>query len=140
MADVGPGHVPRWTVPLLSAVALGLVGWTLFLTYTLPAHHVTDGWRLAWAGFDLGLAAAIGATAVGIVRAAPWLEGVAATATTLLCTDAWFDVVLSAPGGERLEAVVLAAVAELPLALVCFWIALNAERAVRTLRSARRRA
>jgi hypothetical protein len=128
--------VPRWTVPLLGAAAVGLVGWTLYLTYALPAHHVTHEWRLAWAGFDLALAAAIGLTALGIVLEAPWLEGAAATTTTLLVTDAWFDIVLSAPGRDRLEAIVLALVAELPLAAFCFWIALNAERAIRALKSA----
>jgi hypothetical protein len=132
----GSGLVPRWTVPLLAALAFGLIGWTLYLTYVLPAHHVTDEWWLAWAGFDLALAAAIGFTALGIVLEAPWLEAAAATTTTLLCTDAWFDIVLSAPGGERFEAIVLAAIAELPLALFCFWIALNAERAIKALKAA----
>jgi hypothetical protein len=56
--------------------------------------------------------------------------------TTLLCTDAWFEIVLSVPGHERLEAIVLAAVAALPLALFCFWIALNAERAITALKTA----
>jgi hypothetical protein len=55
----------------------------------------------------------------------------------LLVTDAWFDIVLAHGTGERLEAIALAAVAELPLALFCLWIALNAERAVRTLSSRR---
>jgi hypothetical protein len=130
----GSGVVPRWTVPFLVALAIGLVVWTLYLTYVLPAHHVTDEWRLAWAGFDLALAGAIGCTALGILLEAPWLEAAAATTTTLLCTDAWFDIVLSAPGRERLEALVLAGIAELPLAAFCFWIALNAERAIKALK------
>jgi hypothetical protein len=131
----GSGVVPRWTVPLLVALAAGLVPWTLYLTYALPAHHVTDEWRLAWAGFDLALAGAIGFTALGVVREAAWLEAAAATTATLLCTDAWFDVVLSASGGERLEAIVLAGVAELPIAAFCLWIAVNAERAIKALKA-----
>jgi hypothetical protein len=127
--------VPRWAALLLGGVALGLVPWTLYLSYALPAHHVTNHWRLAWAGFDLGLTTALVATAVGIIRAAPWLEGAAAVATTLLVTDAWFDILLSHGNGELLEAIGLAAAAELPLALFCLWIALNAERALRTLLS-----
>ena len=123
-------------MPLLAALAVGLVGWTLYLTYALPAHHVTNEWRLAWAGFDVVLAAAIGITALGVVLEAPWLEGAAAATTTLLCTDAWFDIVLSSPGNERLEAIVLACFAELPLAAFCFWIALNAERAIKAVKSA----
>jgi hypothetical protein len=43
--------------------------------------------------------------------------------------------VLSNGAGELFEAIALAFVAEIPLALFCLWIALNAERAVRTLGS-----
>jgi hypothetical protein len=114
-------------------IALGLVPWTLYLTYTLPAHHVTDDWRVAWAGFDLALAVSLIATAFGIVRASPWLDGAAMVATTLLGTDAWFDIVLAEPGNERIDAIILAVVGELPLALFCFWIVLNAERAIRNV-------
>jgi hypothetical protein len=130
----GSRVAPSWTVPVLTLIVVGLIVWTLYLTYVLPARHVTDEWRLAWAGFDLALAAAIAFTAIGIWREASWLEAAAATATTLLCTDAWFDIVLSAPGHERVEAVALAALAELPLAAFCFWIALNAERAIKALK------
>ena len=136
-AETQTNVVPRWTALLLGGIALALVPWTLYLTYALPAHHVTNHWSIAWAGFDLGLAGALVATAVGIVRAAPWLEGLAAIAGTLLVTDAWFDVLLSHGSGEFLEAIGLAAGAELPLAIFCFWVALNAERALRTLTSER---
>ena len=136
-AETQTNVVPRWAALLLAGVAVGLVPWTLYLSYSLPTHHVTNHWRIAWAGFDLGLTAALVATAIGVIRAAPWLEGAAAVATTLLITDAWFDVLLSHGNNELLEAVGLAAVAELPLALFCLWIALNAERALRTLTSER---
>lgn len=129
--------VPRWAAALLAAVAVGLVPWTLFLTYSLPTRHTTQDWQIAWAGFDIVLAIALVATAAGVVRGAPWLEAAAAVATTLLLADAWFDIVLADPGGERVEAIMLAAVAEIPLALFCLWIALNAERAVRAVSGAR---
>lgn len=130
-----PATVPRWASILLGGVALALVPWILYLTYALPQHHVTDHWRIAWAGFDVALAAALVSTAAGVARNARWLEGAAAVAATLLVTDAWFDIVLSQGGRELLEAIALAAVAELPLAVFCTWIALNAERAMRTLGS-----
>jgi hypothetical protein len=128
-----PRIAPRWAALLLGGVALALVPWTLYLTYALPAHHVTNHWRVAWAGFDIGLATALVTTAVGVALNAPWLEGAAAVATALLVTDAWFDIVLAQGNGERFEAILLGAVGELPLALFCLWIALNADRAVRTL-------
>src|SRR5206468_10945110 len=90
--------VPRWVALLLTAVAAGLVVWTLYLTYALPARHVTDHWRIAWAGFDIGLALALTATAVGVLREAQWVDATAAVAATLLITAAWFDTVLADAG------------------------------------------
>src|SRR4029450_3418830 len=98
----GLGVVPRWTVSFLIALAVGLVAWTLYLTYVLPAHHVTDEWRLAWAGFDLALATTIAFTALGIATEAPWLEAAAATTTHLLCTDPGVHSVLFAQRQRRL--------------------------------------
>jgi hypothetical protein len=125
--------VPRWAAVLLTILAVGLVPWTLYLTYTLPARHVTHDWNVAWAGFDVGITAALVATAIGVRIGAPWLEATAAVSAALLVTDAWFDIVLSGTGSERREAILFALVAELPVALFCLWIALNAERAVRAL-------
>ena len=50
----------------------------------------------------------------------------AATGAMLLC-DAWFDVVTSTPG-ERLEALLQAGFAEIPLALVCAFVVYDVER------------
>ena len=69
-------------------------------------------------------------TAFAAWRRSPWV-GVAAGATgTLLVTDAWFDVILSSGNDELRTALLLAAVAELPAAAVCFWIAYRTERFV----------
>jgi hypothetical protein len=66
----------------------------------------------------------------GVVRSGS-VEGLvalaAATGTMLVC-DAWFDVVTSSGGAERAEAVAEAAFAEIPLAAICAYIVLEAER------------
>jgi hypothetical protein len=131
--------VPRWVALLLTAITAGLVVWTLYLTYVLPARHVTDHWRVAWAGFDIGLAIALAATAMGVLREAQWVDATAAVAATLLVTDAWFDIVLADAGGERTEAIVLAAIGEIPLAFFCVWIVMNAERAIASVKDSQRR-
>ena len=131
--------VPRWAALLLTAVAAGLVVWTLYLTYALPARHVTDHWRIAWAGFDIGLALALATTALGVLREAQWVDATAAVAATLLVTDAWFDIVLADPGVERMEAIGLAVIGEIPLALFCVWIVMNSERAIGSLKESQRR-
>jgi hypothetical protein len=119
--------LPRWVVPLLTLTAAGLLPWTLWLTYSLPSRHVTQHYDLAWVGFDIALLAAFGVTTWCAVRSSQWLVPAAAATGAMLLCDAWFDVVTSDPGG-RMEAVLQAALAELPLAVICWFIVYDVER------------
>jgi hypothetical protein len=119
--------LPRWVTPVLTLTALGLLPWTLYLTFSLPARHVSQHYDLAWVGFDVALAAVIAGTAWAAVRSSPWLVPLAAATGTMLLCDAWFDVVTSGPG-DLTEAVAEAVLAELPLAAVCALIVVDAER------------
>jgi hypothetical protein len=121
----------RLIAPFFALAGLVLIPWTVWLTFTLPAHHETENWRTVWAGFDLAEAAALVAVAVTALRRSLWLAPVAAIAGTLLCVDAWFDITLEAGGKHLLLAVLEAAFAELPLAAICFWVARDVERALR---------
>lgn len=119
--------LPRWVTALLALVAVGLVPWILYLTFTLPSRHVTFHYDLAWVGFDVGLAASLAATAWATLRGSQWLAPLAAVTGTMLVCDVWFDVVTSQPGRELLEAIAEAALAELPLAALCGFIVYDAE-------------
>ena len=112
---------------MLALTAAGLLVWTLYLTYSLPSRHVTEHYDLAWVGFDVALLAAFAATTWFAVRSSQWLVPAAAATGTMLLCDAWFDVVTSTPGG-RLEATLEAAFAELPLALIFWFIVYDVER------------
>lgn len=122
------GIAPRWVAPLLALLALALLPWTVWLAAALPRQHVSAHWNVAWAGFDLALAAALVATAVAALRRSSWLEGSAVAAGTLLVVDAWFDLLTSRGGAELVVASVEAVLVELPLAVLCFWIARDAQR------------
>jgi hypothetical protein len=124
--------VRRWLPPLLALIALALVPWALWLTTVLPSHEVAEHWDLAWGGFDLFLAASLLATAVAAWRQSPLLEAFAASSCTLLLADAWFDL-LTSDGRDLTYAIVLAAVAELPLAALCLWIVIDSETCTRRL-------
>jgi len=145
-AKDAPPIVPRlhgWLAPLFFLAGLGLVPWTLYLFATLPARHLQAGYYdLAWSGFDLALAALFVATGVGLLRSRLWVQSTATATATMLVCDAWFDVLSSRPGHERLLAVALALTAELPSAFVCLMIARHvedsAERAQRYALIARR--
>ena len=124
----------RRLAPALALIALTLVPWALWLATTLPSHEVAEHWDIAWAGLDLMLAAALLATAVSAWRRGPLLQACAACAGTLLVVDAWFDL-LTSNGRDLTYAIVLAALAELPLALVCLWLVLDPHRAAEAARA-----
>lgn len=119
--------LPRWVAFLLGAVIVFLIPWTIFLTFTLPARHVTYRYDLQWVGFDIGLIAAFLATTWAAFRGSRWLVPFAAVTGTMLLCDAWFDIVSSQGGGEMWEAVGEALAGELPLAALCALIVYDAE-------------
>jgi len=121
-------RIPRWVAMLLTLTALGLLPWTLWLTFTLPSRHVTEHYDIAWVVFDCGLFCAFAATAWAAVRGSDWLVPFAAVTGTMLVCDAWFDVATSIGSGDAMEAVLEAVFAELPLAVVCALIVYDAER------------
>ncbi|WP_412539396.1 helix-turn-helix domain-containing protein [Longispora sp. K20-0274] len=108
----------RILLTLLAGASVGLVPWIVYLSGSLPDEHATDQWRVAWVGFDIALAACFAASVwLGWRRhraAVPLLAGTAA----LLCCDAWFDVLLCWNGPDRWVSVALAALVELPVAVV----------------------
>jgi hypothetical protein len=126
--------VPPWTAPALLVCAVVLIPWTALLFATLPRHYVANHWRLAWGGFDVGLGAALAATAVMVARRSPLAEVTATITGTLLCCDAWFDVLTSRGASDVAQAVASAVLIELPLAALCFWMARNLARAVEVAR------
>jgi len=117
----------RWVTLLLGLVAIGLVPWTLYLTFSLPSRHVTFHYDLAWVGFDVALACAFAATTLAALRRSHWLVPLAAVTGTMLVCDAWFDIVTSQSGSEMWEAVAEAVLGELPLAALCAFIVYDAE-------------
>ena len=125
---LSPAPLRHWVAALFAAAGVVLFPWTIWLSSSLPANHVTTSWDLAWSGFDTGLAVLFLLTAVAAWRRSPWIEACAAATGTMLLCDAWFDVVLESHYDERLMALMLAAFVELPVAAVCFWIAYRTER------------
>jgi len=110
----------------MGAVAFVIVPWTIWLAIRLPSKHLTPHWSIAWGGFDVALAASAAFTAWALARATEWIAVAASITGTLLISDAWFDVLTAQAGGERVEAVLEAALAEIPLAIVCFALARRA--------------
>jgi hypothetical protein len=110
--------IPRWVAVLFAVCSVLLIPWSLFLVLTLPDHTTAHAWNLAWAGFDVGMAVALGATAWAIATRSVWAGPLAAACGTMLLIDAWFDVTTAGSGGDQVQAIAMAVFLEIPLALL----------------------
>lgn len=133
-SGAGRWLVPPWTGPALLGCGVVLVPWTALLFVRLPHHYVANHWALAWGGFDVGLGIALASSAVLVARRSPWAELSATIAGTLLVCDTWFDVLTSRGMSDVAQAATSAVLIELPLAILCFWIARNLAHAVEVAR------
>jgi hypothetical protein len=111
-----------------------LLPWAAFLILTLPRNYSANHWRIAWGGFDIGLGLAMAATAITVARRSAFAEVTAAVTGTLLVCDAWFDVLTVRTSGELVQAGLEAVLVEVPLAVLCFWMAINLARAIELVR------
>ena len=106
-----------------------LIPWTLIYITQLPDRHTTQHWNVAWTGFDLLLAAALGLTAWAALRERAMLIVGLVVSSTLLVCDAWFDIVTSFGTDDQMLTLATALVIELPLA---FYFALLTRRVLVT--------
>ncbi len=121
-----PGSA-RWVPALYLVLACALVPWVIYLALTLPDRAVSHNYRLAWVGFDVLLIGALARTSWLAWRRSPFVVNVASATATLLLVDAWFDVSTSQPGLPLTEAVISAALVELPAAVLSLIIAGRAQ-------------
>jgi hypothetical protein len=129
LASIDEPHVlrdnrSRWRRRVALLLSMGscvvLAGWIAVLMLTLPKHYTAGHWRGAWVGFDLALLMAFAATAWAAWRERQALIILLTVTGTLLCCDAWFDVILDLGTRNIWESVASAALAELPLAFIMF--------------------
>lgn len=110
----------RRTIALAVIVTccVALAAWTGLLAATLPHYYRAGGWRGAWVGFDIVLLAAFAATGWAAWRRRQVLIICLVVLATLLCCDAWFDVVLDSHTKGFEVSLLSAVIIELPLALL----------------------
>jgi len=132
--------LPRWLGPLAVCCALGIIPWVGYLALTLPARQRAVDYDVAWVGYDAAMAFVMAALAYCALRRKPATGAIAAVAATMLVIDAWFDIVTTDKRSQLMFAIASAVLLELPLAIVCAWVAVNAERVrARAYRSLRMR-
>ena len=97
-----------------------LVGWIIVLVLTLTRDYTATHWRLAWVGFDVVLLAAFAVTGWAFWRGRQIVIAFLLITATLLCCDAWFDVILDLGSSGVWVSIVSAIIVEIPLALLMF--------------------
>jgi hypothetical protein len=124
---------------LLAVVIVGcvaLAAWIGVLAATLPRYYRAGDWRGAWVGFDIALLLTFAATGWAALRRRQILIICLVVLATLLCCDAWFDVVLDARTSGFELSLLSALLIELPLAAVAIQ---GARRLVRITTAVMRR-
>ena len=106
----------RRALTVLLGSCLVLIPWIVYLAVSLPTHYVAEQWRYAWVGFDIGLLAALAATAWFAWRRRQMVIPLAITTAVLLTCDAWFDVMLDWGTPDVWFSVGTAFLVELPFA------------------------
>ena len=97
-----------------------LAVWIIVLSLTLDRSFHAQHWKGAWLGFDLILLAAFAATGWAFWRGRQIVIACLVVTGTLLCCDAWFDVVLDAGTSDVWLSIASALIVELPLAFLMF--------------------
>jgi hypothetical protein len=113
-----------------------LAAWIGVLATTLPRYYRAGDWRGAWVGFDIALLVTFAATAWAAWRRRQILIICLVVLASLLCCDAWFDVVLDARTSGFEVSLLSAILIELPLAAVAIQ---GARRLVRVTNAVMRR-
>ncbi|HEV2412671.1 MAG TPA: hypothetical protein VGS28_02580 [Candidatus Saccharimonadales bacterium] len=114
---------PNWVVWLYGSASVLLLPWIFYLADELPNRYVSHHWDLAWAGFDILMFILLVMTTIATARQSSAAVLFASALGTLLLIDAWFDTITSRHGHQQIQAILVAVLVEIPLALLSFLIA-----------------
>jgi hypothetical protein len=140
--------VPRWTGPVYLALGVVTVGWAAMLTsdYVTTPRRCPDPnircgafrtmslrqYNLAWVVFDIALAVMLLVTGWLALRRKDHVQLPASVTGALLFVDAWFDMMTTTSKDDHRIALAQAVFVEVPLAVLCIWTAVRAERVRRS--------
>jgi hypothetical protein len=97
-----------------------LACWIIVLILSLHRSFHAQHWKGAWVGFDLLLLLAFAATGWAFWRGRQIVIACLLVTATLLCCDAWFDVLLDLGNSGVWGSVASAVLVELPMAFLLF--------------------
>ena len=124
---VDESRLVRWVGPMFALFSVVMVPWIAYIAVSLPSRQLSPNYDLAWAGFDVLLAAGLAGSAYFALRRSRYLSAASAATAALLVVDAWFDC-MTTPGGDRWQSIAFCFLVELPLAAVCLWLSYHTEQ------------
>jgi hypothetical protein len=124
---VDESRLVRWVGPVFALFSVVMVPWIAYIAVSLPSRQLSPNYDLAWAGFDVLLAAGLAGSAYFALRRSRYLSAASAATAALLVVDAWFDC-MTTPGGDRWQSIAFCFLVELPLAAVCLWLSYHTEQ------------
>lgn len=116
---------PTWLGWGLCALGVAMVPWLLVLANRLPSSPQVANWSTAWVGLDGLEAVSLFVTGLLLRRRDARANFTAAVSGTLLLVDAWFDITSASASADLTIAIAMAALAELPLCVLCIHLALR---------------
>ncbi len=122
--------IPRWVGAAFIFGGALMFPWIVYLALTLPVSYSAAHYSLAWVGFDIFVIALLLWTGLAAWRGNPRVATYAAMTATVLLVDAWFDITLSSDQGDLIQAVLLAILVEVPVAIGCLWVSLHASHVI----------
>ena len=124
---VDNARLVRWAAPVFAGCAIVLIPWIVIAGVTLPSRQLSENYDVAWTGYDVFLLIGLVLTAYSALRRSRLLPIAASATGALLAADAWFDVLTSPSGWQLAQAVAMSLLAELPLSVLCFWLAWHSQ-------------
>jgi hypothetical protein len=124
---VDQSRLIRWVGPAFALFAVLMLPWIAYIGFSLPSRQLSPNYDIAWAGFDVLLATALGSTGYFALRRSRYLSAAASSTAVLLVVDAWFDC-MTTPADSRWQSFVFCFCVELPLATVCMWLSYHTEQ------------
>ncbi len=121
--------IPSWLAVAYIVISIGLVPWTVYLSFALPEHHLSRNWDITWVGFDAALIGSLLLTGILAKMKSIYMVLAAVITGTLFSTDAWFDILSYKVGARGFnEAMAMALLGEIPMAIMSFSLAVHGLR------------
>jgi len=124
---VDDSRMIRLTGPVFALFSVFMLPWIIYIAVSLPSRQLSPNYDIAWAGFDVLLAAGLASSGYFALRRSRYLSAAAAATAAMLVVDAWFDC-MTTPGDARWESIAFCFIVELPLAGVCLWLSYHTEQ------------